>query len=79
MFVGWVLYFLNFWVFFWNNIIRKHKHILSNNNHNNNIVQGDGNFAAVYKDSVTSAAGDASIELMGVLITAMIILVSAFE
>ena len=51
------------------------KHILSNNN----IVQGDGNFAAVYKDSVTSAAGDASIELMGVLITAMIILVSAFE
>ena len=51
------------------------KHILSNNNN----MQGDGNFAAVYKDSVTSAAGDASIELMGVLITAMIILVSAFE
>ena len=42
-------------------------------------MQGDGNFAAVYKDSVTSAGGEASMELIGVLITAMIILVSAFE
>jgi len=44
-----------------------------------NIMEGDGNFAAVYKDSVTSAGGEASMELIGVLITAMIILVSAFE
>ena len=42
-------------------------------------MQGDGNFAAVYKDSVTSNAGDTNMEPIGVLITTMIILVSAFE
>ena len=43
------------------------------------MLQGDGNFAAVYKDSVTSSAGSTKLELIKVLITTMIILVSAFE
>jgi len=44
-----------------------------------NIMEGDGNFAAVYKDSVTSGARNTNLELIKVLITTMIILVSAFE
>ena len=68
----WTYEFLFRIVSYINNI---HIYVLSNHD----IMQGDGNFAAVYKDSVTSAAGEASMELIGVLITAMIILVSAFE
>ena len=43
------------------------------------MLQGDGNFAAVYKDSVTSSARNTNLELIKVLITTMIILASAFE